>query len=92
MGMIGVNFGNVAILNGGRLHIVYKTFKKGQNVKTVPCYFKSKEDAMDTIMSALNCTSYMGSDLIKITYGRYDEQGYAMEFLTLYDKDGGCEE
>lgn len=92
MGMIGVNFANVAILNGGRIHIVFKTFKKGQHVKTCTYCFKTKEDAMDTITSALNCTSYMGSDLISVTYGAYDEQGYAVEFLILYDKDGRREE
>lgn len=92
MGMIGVNFSNLAILNGGSIHIVYKTFKKDQHVKTHTYYFKTKEDAMDTIVSALDCTSYTASDLISMVYGRYDEQGHAVEFLILYDKDGRCEE
>lgn len=90
MGMIGVNFANVAIFNGGPIHIVYKTYKKGQKVWTTSYYFRSKDGALDTIMSALNCTGI--DDLINVTYGAYDEQGHAVEFLILYDKDGRREE
>lgn len=91
MGMIGVNFANVAVLNGGLIHIVYKTFKKGQKVWTTSYYFRCKDGALDAIISALNYTS-IADDLINVTYGKYDREGHAVEFLILYDKDGRREE
>lgn len=90
MGMIDVNLANLAALNGRVVHIVYKTFKKGQKMKSEVLYFETKEAALGTIMSALNCAGIIGSDLVKMSYGTYDDQGHAVVFLTLYDKDGVC--
>lgn len=92
MTMMAVNLADLAALNEGSVHVVYKSFKRGQKWKEEVIYFRTKGEALDTIMSALNCAGIIGSDLVKMSYTRYDDQGHAWQCLTLYDKDGGCEE
>lgn len=91
-GMTGINYADIAAINGGSLYAVCKSCKVGSKSETVTYYFRKKKDALDAVMKALNYTSYEDNDLVSMTYARYDDQGHAQEFLILYEKDGGCEE
>ncbi len=91
-GMTGINYADIAAINGGSLYAVCKSCKVGSKSETVTYYFRKKKDALDAVMKALNYTSYEDNDLVSMTYARYDDQGHAQEFLVLYEKDRGCEE
>lgn len=87
MGMMAVNVADIALLNGGSIYTVQKMYKIKGRLKDATYYFRKKEDALDTIMSAINCTSMGDDNLIYMVYHRYDDQGIAQEYLVLYDKD-----
>lgn len=90
--MTKINYADIALLNGGSLHTVCKSYKVKSKSKTVTYYFRKKKDALDIIMNALNYTGTEDDNLVSMIYARYDDQGHAQEFFILYEKDGECEE
>ncbi len=91
MGMNEVDYANLAALNGGMIHVVYKESKiKGRlriELKIETSYYRSKDLAMDSIVDTLNAYSSIGdSDLLGLAYGTFDDQGYAIDYMTIYTR------
>lgn len=84
----GVNMQNLAILNGGEIHVVYKVSMEGKNQRKRLFYHSAKENALKTIISEL---TYDMGDLIELSYIKYDMQGNITDWLAIYKK-GRCEE
>ena len=93
MGMNGVDYANLAALNGGMIHVVYKESKVRGRLKIETSCYRSKDLAMDSIVNTLNCYGTIGdSDLIGLAYGTFDDQGHAIHYMTIYTKEMRCEE
>lgn len=88
-----VDYANLAALNGGMIHVVYKESKINGRLKIETNYYRTKDLAMDSIVDTLNAYSFIGdSNLLGLAYGTFDDQGHAIHYMTIYTKDGRHEE